>query len=91
MRDLEALKIKIGKTPEEDRLVVVINDYLEQLGDLKKRMSKIRPVDDEATVFPQEVETIVDANGGETVVPYTVSEWILPDTKNNCITIRDLI
>ena len=41
MRDLEALKMKIGKTPEEDRLVVVIIDYLEQLGDLKKRMSKL--------------------------------------------------
>ena len=81
MRDLEALKEEINETPEGDWCVFIMRDYLEQIGDLKKSMNQMQAIDDETTVFPQVLDTIVDKDGGETQVNCAPTQWILMEKR----------
>ena len=76
MTELLALKTEIEGTEDPDMVVVIIKDYLDQVSDLKKKLSNIRALDDkEVPINPIRV-TEVDCDGVTFDVMYNVDEWL---------------
>ena len=62
--DLEALKHEINDTPDQDLIVGVLQDYLDQLQELKKRRSQIQALDPQELVMDDIEDVIEDDDGG---------------------------
>ena len=61
--DLEALKHEINDTPDQDLIVRVLQDYLDQLQELKKRRSQIQALDPQELVMDDIQDVIEDDDG----------------------------
>ena len=61
--DLEALKHEINDTPDQDLIVGVLQDYLDQLQELKKRRSQIQALDPQELVM-DDIEDVIKDNDG---------------------------
>ena len=76
MTELLALKTEIEGTEDPDMVVVIIKDYLDQVSDLKKKLSNIRALDDREVPLNQVRVTEVDRDGVTFDALYNVDEWL---------------
>ena len=77
MRDLNAIRLELSETTQQELIVGAIKPFLEQIYDLRKRISQLQAIDNEVTVFSQVEEEIVNEDGGDTLVAFKVPEWLL--------------
>ena len=75
--DLEALKHEINDTPDQDLIVGVLQDYLDQLQELKKRRSQIQALDPQELVMDDIQDVIEDDDGGLTTAAFSVPQWLI--------------
>jgi hypothetical protein len=76
MTELNNLKREMEDTPEEDLSLSVIKDYLDQTGDLRKKVSNIRALDDNEIPVEPVRATEYAADGVRVDLVYTVDEWL---------------
>ena len=75
MRDVEIFKDEVCNAGSSDLSPSVLKDFLDQLADMKKRLTNIRSMDDhEPPVVPIDV-TEYDSDGEETVSTLTIEEF----------------
>ena len=75
MRDVEMFKDEVCNAGSSDLSPAVLKDFLDQLADMKKRLTNIRSMDDhQPPVVPIDV-TEYDSDGEETVSTLTIEEF----------------
>ena len=75
MRDVEIFKDEVCNAGSSDLSPSVLKDFLDQLSDLKKRLTNVRSLDDnEPPVTPIDV-TEYDSDGEETISTLTIEEF----------------
>ena len=88
MTELNNLRREIEGTSEEDLSLSVVKDYLDQIGDLKKKLGNIRALDDHEIPVEPERATEYDRDGVGVDLIYTVDEW-LRTTRRKLLLMKD--
>ena len=76
MSELVALKKEIDTTPKEDLGVSVVQDFLDQVLELKKKVGNIRAMDDKE--IPTGIVKVIEIDDDKVAftINYTVDEWM---------------
>ena len=65
------MKHEIIDTPDQNLIVGVLRDYLNQLQELKRRMSQIQALDQQELIMDEIQDVIEDDDGGSTTELYS--------------------
>ena len=88
MTELNAVRREIEGTAGEDFTISVIKDYLEQISDIRKKLSTIRSLNDQEIPILPVRTTEYDGDGVGTEMVYSVDEW-LGTTRRKLLLMKD--
>ena len=88
MTEINGIKNDVENTSDDELGQSIIKDFLDQLGDLKKRLSSIQSLDDKPIATPPIETREVGEDGIEILSTVTVDEF-LSSTKRTLLKLKD--
>ena len=76
MSELNSVRSEFENTVKEEFTGSVIKDFLDKVSEIRKRLGSIRAMDDREIPIQPVRATELDEDGVETIVIYTIDEWL---------------